>query len=67
MEYEYEFKEVIEILKQITEFTWLKDSRFKYIKVCIDTRDMKVVLRDRNDEIISLKQLKEVINEDWGV
>ena len=55
--------ETIALIKKLSaedsEWTWIRNSKCKYVDIRIDMRDGAFVLRDRDGNRISLKQLAE--------
>lgn len=52
-----EIKKVISLMKE-DKWTWLANSKCKYISVLVDKTEQRCVLFDRDDNIITLDQFK---------
>ncbi len=50
-------EEIIEVTSS-KDWTWMKNSRCKYLNIRMDTRDGHCLISDRNNERISLDQLR---------
>ena len=49
-------KKIVELLNR-DDWSWTRNTHCKYIELRIDTRDMHCVIKDRDGNVISLKDL----------
>jgi hypothetical protein len=49
------------------KWCWTRNTRCKYISLRIDMRDGKCILLDRNDEVLTLDELKFQYGTDDGI
>lgn len=53
----YHLADVIAVLQQLDESSWLSDPQLKYIGLRVDTRTKQVLLTDRNGLVITLSEV----------
>ena len=55
------WKQVMDAIRNMTPHTWTKDFGLKYIDLRIDTRDMHILVKDRDGKQIELDRIERAV------